>query len=43
MNLPLFDKDDTEFKESREALASLIEEYKHAEQDDYIQWMQQQQ
>lgn len=38
LNLPLFNGDSSEFVNSRQLLADIVEEYKKAESDDYIQW-----
>ena len=40
LNLPLFNSDDTEFKECRELLSNIAKEYKQAESPDYLTWIQ---
>lgn len=40
LTLPLFNNDDSEFKECRELLGDIVKEYKQAESADYVQWAQ---
>ncbi|KAK8829540.1 tubulin gamma chain [Blastocystis sp. ATCC 50177/Nand II] len=40
LNLPLFNNDDSEFKECRELLGDVVKEYKEAESADYVHWAQ---
>lgn len=39
LNLPLFNGDDSEFKECREVVREVVEEYAQVQNDSYLQWL----